>query len=146
MRNEYDGYTPGWRIFDIAFGILAPIFIIVADAGFYRGRLIPEDWVFWILGLQAACFAAFLMKRRQAGRASTAFGLIFLLAFACSAAIALSVMRPSLALMMFFFGWYGLLPWFSAVAYLRNARFAFEIALDLRTYGRAANDRSATGS
>lgn len=132
MRGEYEGYTPGWRLFDIGFGIVAPLLTIVADPIQYRRAFDwSQVWIYGIFGIQAFGFALWLFTRRQAGRFSSWFGAVFVASFACSAAAELCLVHQGTPSVVVVWDWFALFPGFAAAVYLRNARFAFEVAADL---------------
>src|SRR5512138_1134611 len=68
-------------IFDVLFGIVIPIVLLIFDPGVFTSTRYADASIFWYtaIGLGIAVFTPWLFLRKKAGTANIFFGVVFLI-------------------------------------------------------------------
>jgi hypothetical protein len=128
-RQFAESVTPRQRQFDIAFGLVLPVVCFVFDPVVFQGWLMDGDgfyghwrsYAYTVSALEVVALAAWLLRAGGAGRPPAALGGVLVAGGLFSFVIGMAILPLSLVGLIFYFaGVFGLIPFPTAIIYLRN--------------------------
>lgn len=128
-RQFAESVTPRQRQFDITFGLILPVVCFVFDPVVFQGWLEDGDgfygrwrsYAYTVSALEVVALAAWLLRAGGAGRPPAALGGVLVAGGLFSFVVGVAILPLSLVGLLFFFvGVFGLIPFPTAIIYLRN--------------------------
>jgi hypothetical protein len=118
-------------IVDITFGIIAPIFCLILDPGFFTGHSMLTRWRVFAYATIALCIvvlAIWLWRRFRLGSGSGFVAGVLFAGALCSFLIGVIMFPATLFGLLFIIGIFGFIPFLTAFVFFRNARQALNYA------------------
>lgn len=133
-RNLGSNVTTKQVVFDIAFGIVMPVFCLLADPILFKGifgRGIAENFrmfAYSLVGFEILCLVAWLVAGRRSAILSATLSAAMMMGALFALAIGIVLIPFSIIGIFFVIGVFGFSPWFTAMVFARNALRAYNFA------------------
>ena len=126
--------TPPQTVFDVLFGIVAPVLCFAFDPIVFKSStfgpaLFPQyqAYIYLVSGVEILLLMIWIVWGRQFQRASRLAGGILMSGALLSGLLGLVILPFSLMGLMFGIGLFGFIPFLTALVYLRNAKSVFQL-------------------
>lgn len=133
-RNLGNEVTKKQVVFDVLFGVVMPVFCLLADPIMFNGifgRGIAENFRLFgysLVGFEILCLVVWLTAGRRSAILSAVLSAALMMGALFSVVVGIVLMPFSIIGLLFIIGVFGFSPWFTAMAFARNAIRAYNFA------------------